>query len=85
MPMPIDLQLTFKDGTTEMHIVPLNFMYGAKAAENAGEHTELHEEWNWTHLTYIVEFNKKLTDLKKVEIDLTKGWRILIKKTIPYC
>jgi hypothetical protein len=79
MPMPVDLQLTFKDGTTEMHTVPLNFMYGAKPAENANEHTVVHEEWNWPQLTYIVEFNKKLTDLK------TNGWQTSIKKTMYYC
>ena len=37
MPMPIDLQLTFKDGTTEMHYIPLNLMYGEKPAENKAQ------------------------------------------------
>ena len=72
MPMPIDLQLTFKDGTTEMHYVPLNLMYGNKPSENAGEKREEHEPWRWTHPTYIVEFKRRLTDLKKAEIDPTK-------------
>ena len=39
MPMPIDLHLTFKDGSTEMHYVPLDLMYGAKPAEDS-ESTE---------------------------------------------
>ena len=34
MPMPIDLQLIFKDGSTEMHYIPLDLMYGAKPAED---------------------------------------------------
>ena len=72
MPMPVDLQLTFKDGTTQMHYVPLNLMYGAKLSENPAEQREIHEPWNWTHPTYIVEFKKRLTDLKKVEIDPSK-------------
>jgi hypothetical protein len=72
MPMPVDLQLSFKDGTTEMHYVPLNLMYGAKPAENAAEPRVVHEEWRWTHPTYTVEFKRKLIDLKKVEIDPSK-------------
>jgi hypothetical protein len=72
MPMPIDLQLSFKDGSTEMHYVPLNLMYGSKPAENAGEIREVHTPWLWTHPTYIVEFKRRLTDLKKAEIDPTK-------------
>ena len=72
IPMPVDLQLTFKDGTTEMHYVPLNLMYGNKPNENAAEKREVHEPWRWTHPTYIVEFKRRLTDLKKAEIDPTK-------------
>ncbi len=72
MPMPVDLQLTFKDGTTEMHYIPLNLMFGSKAPENKDEKREAHEAWRWTHPTYIVELKKRLTDLKKVEIDPTK-------------
>jgi hypothetical protein len=72
MPMPIDLQLTFKDSTTEMHYVPLNLMYGEKPARDKAQNRTVHEEWKWTHPTYIVEFKHRLTDLKKAEIDPTK-------------
>ena len=72
MPMPIDLQLTFKDGGTEMHYLPLNLMHGVKPTENAAEKRQIHEPWRWTHPTYIVEFNRRLTDLKKAEIDPSK-------------
>ncbi len=72
MPMPIDLQLSFKDGTTEMHNIPLNLMYGTKPNENAAETRTVHEEWKWTHPTYIVEFKRKITDLKKAAIDPSK-------------
>jgi hypothetical protein len=72
MPMPIDLQLTFKDGTTEMHYMPLNLMFGEKPNENATQKRIVHEEWKWTHPTYIVEFPQKLNTLKAVEIDPSK-------------
>ncbi len=35
MPMPADVQITYKDGTKEMHYIPMNLMYGAKKAEDA--------------------------------------------------
>jgi Peptidase family M1 domain len=72
MPMPVDLQLTFKDGSTEMHYIPLNLMFGSKPSENTTEKREEHEPWRWTHPTYIVEFKRRLIDLKKAEIDPTK-------------
>ena len=34
VPMPIDVKLTFKDGTSELHYIPLDLMYGAKTAED---------------------------------------------------
>lgn len=68
MPMPIDLVLRFKDSTTEMHYIPLNLMFAQKTAEDTGKRT-IHEEWKWTHPTYTVKFDRKLTDLKEAEID----------------
>jgi hypothetical protein len=72
MPMPIDLQLTFKDGSTETHYVPLNLMFGEKLNENANQKREVHEAWRWTHPTYIVEFKRRLLDVKAAEIDPSK-------------
>jgi hypothetical protein len=72
MPMPIDLRLTFKDGSTEMEYVPLNLMYGNKPNEDPDEKRIVHEEWDWTHPTYIVEIKQRLMDLKKIEIDPSK-------------
>lgn len=72
MPMPIDLQLSFKDGRTEMCYIPLNLMYANKEAENGAEKRTVFEPWRWTHPTYVVELPVKLTDLKKAEIDPSK-------------
>lgn len=68
MPMPIDLELRFKDGSKEKHYIPLNLMFGNKIPDNNISET-VHEEWLWTHPTYVFEFKRKLSDLKEVEID----------------
>ena len=72
MPMPVDLQLTFKDGSTEMHYIPLSIMFGEKPNEKTEQKRVVHEEWRWTHPTYIVEFKRSLLDIAAVEIDPTK-------------
>jgi hypothetical protein len=72
MPMPIDLKLTFKDGTSEMHVVPLNLMYGSKSEENNNQPSIIEDVWKWTHPTYTVSINKKLTTLTKAEVDPSK-------------
>ena len=71
MPMPIDLQLTFKDSSREMHYIPMDLMLGNKPAES-NEPRVIHEEWNWTNPTYTLEFKRKLGDLVSVEIDPSK-------------
>ena len=68
MPMPVDLQLNFKDGTAEMHYVPLNLMYGSKPAEDSHPR-KVYPAWKWTSDTYTIESNRKLADIDVAEID----------------
>ncbi|MCY7291484.1 MAG: M1 family metallopeptidase, partial [Ferruginibacter sp.] len=68
IPMPVDVVLTKKDGTTEMHTIPLNLMFAAKK-EDGTEKIIVDEEWRWTHTTYVLQLKTRLTDYKKIEID----------------
>jgi hypothetical protein len=68
MPMPVDVLLTFKDGTKELHYIPLDLMYGAKPAEDPTTRF-VHEPWRWTIPEYVFESSRNLKDLKSVEID----------------
>lgn len=69
MPMPVDVELTFKDGSKELHYVPLSLMYGEKPAESDSVPRTIHPEWRWTHPTYVFETGRKLLDLSSVQID----------------
>jgi len=71
MPMPIDVQLGFTDGSTELHYIPLNLMYGEKPAENTSPRV-VEPEWKWTHPVYVIAVKRKLNTIKVVEIDPTK-------------
>lgn len=68
MPMPIDLQLTFRDGSSEMHYIPLDLMYGAKPAEDTIKR-KVYPAWKWTSETYVVETDRRIGDIVLAEID----------------
>jgi len=72
MPMPIDLQLTFKDGSKELHYVPLDLMFGAKAKEFDSVSRKVYDAWPWTNATYTIETDRRLTDIINAEIDPTQ-------------
>ncbi len=69
VPMPIDLKVTFKDGSSEWHYVPMYLMFGVKPAEEGQAERKVYESWKWTHPTYEVQTTKKLTDIISVEVD----------------
>jgi len=69
MPMPLDIEFQFKDGSREMGYVPQYLMFGEKQNEDPAIKRTVGEPWKWTHTYYTFEIDRKLTDLKKVEID----------------
>jgi aminopeptidase N len=80
MPMPVDLQLTFKDGSKELHYIPMYLMFGEKPAENASISRKVYEPWKWTHTTYIIESSHKLGDISIGEIDPSQRLADIQKK-----
>jgi len=68
MPMPVDVLVTYKDGTQELHYIPMNLMYGEKPAEN-GIKRFVHDEWKWVDPEYSFSISKAVTDIKSIEID----------------
>ncbi|MBI2284530.1 MAG: M1 family metallopeptidase [Bacteroidetes bacterium] len=68
MPMPVDVLLTFKDGSKELHYIPLSLMFGEKPAEDATPRT-VHEEWKWTHPDYTFATSRGIQEIKSIEID----------------
>jgi len=70
MSMPIDVLVTYKDGTKEMHYIPLNMMYGNKPAENNIPRI-IHDEWRWVNLEYNFTITRAVGEIKEIEIDPT--------------
>jgi hypothetical protein len=66
--MPIDVLVTYKDGSQEMHYVPLNLQFGEKPQETAVPRT-VHPEWKWVDPVYQLGISKSIKDIKSIEID----------------
>ncbi|WP_452225418.1 M1 family metallopeptidase [Lacinutrix chionoecetis] len=61
MPMPIDLDVVYTDGTTESIYIPLQMMRGEKPTT-----ATIVKDWAWAHPTYTYTAKKAI---KSVEID----------------
>lgn len=61
MPMPIDLSVTYADGTTEEFYIPLRMMRGSKDTT-----ASVVDDWAWAYPTYTLKTEKPV---KSVEID----------------
>ena len=68
LPMPIEVLITYKDGTSELHYMPLDLMLEGKASEGAVNQIT-HPAWQWVAPTYTFETSKPLSALKSIEID----------------
>lgn len=51
MPMPIDLEVTYTDGSKEMYYIPLRMMYGQKPEASK---MKVVDDWGWGHPTYTL-------------------------------
>ncbi|MDH5475189.1 MAG: M1 family metallopeptidase [Cyclobacteriaceae bacterium] len=72
MMMPIDLEIEYIDGTTELRYIPLRIMRGEKPVENNDLMRITEEDWPWTHPTYEVQLSKPINEIKRIEIDPSK-------------
>ena len=64
MPMPIDVRVSYKDGTSEDFNIPLRMMRGSKPTK-----ATILKDWSWAHPMYKFEV---LKEIKSVEIDPSK-------------
>ncbi len=69
MPMPIEVVVTYNDGSQEMYYMPLRMMRGEKPKEDTNMKRILKPDWPWTYPTYKLVVNRKMGDIKKIQID----------------
>lgn len=69
LPMPIDLLVTYKDGSKELFYIPLNETFGNKPVEDKTiARTDL-DAWYWVNPVYQLKVNKPLAEIALIEID----------------
>lgn len=68
-PMPIDLVITYQDGTKELYYIPMNEMLGSKPVEDKSMKRIDKTPWPWVNPTYTVQVNRKSSEIATVEID----------------
>ncbi len=69
VPMPIDVQMQFKDSSREIVYIPQYLMFGEKPVEDPLVPRQVTAPWKWTDPTFTFTINHRLTDLKIIEID----------------
>lgn len=68
-PMPVDLVVTFKDGSKQMFYIPTNETLGNKPIDDQTiERLDL-QAWPWVNPTYTLSVQLKADDIASIEID----------------
>lgn len=69
MPMPIDLLITWKDGSQEIEYIPAYLMFGQKPNEQPEIKRRVFPAWPWTNPTYEITLPVGKSGIKTIEID----------------
>jgi hypothetical protein len=67
LPMPVELTVTYRNGTREVYYLPVNEMLGSKMTPGTGWVTLT--AWPWVNPTYTVEINTAIGEIASLEID----------------
>src|SRR5262249_9426636 len=89
-PMPIDLVVTYKDGSKENYYIPMNELMGSKPDDGKSRITT--EACAWVYPTYTLKVNKKLSEIESMEIDPSqrmadidrKNNKLVLSERIPF-
>ena len=69
MPMPLDVLVTYTNGTTEMFYIALDILRGEKPNENPKQKRTILPRWQWTNNSYDFVINAEKNKIAKIEID----------------
>ena len=68
IPIPVELNITYKDGREELFYIPLRMMRGKKEFNKDIQVISL-PDWPWTYPEYEIILPVKTSDIAKIEID----------------
>jgi len=70
MPMPIDVEVRYLDGSKSFHTIPLQIMRGAKTMEGEISY-HIEADWPWTNPVYHLDLDRDIGEVRSVIIDPT--------------
>lgn len=68
-PMPLDLVVTYKDGSKEMFYIPTNETLGNKPVDDSTIQRLDLDAWPWVYPTYTLSIQRKVEEIATIEID----------------
>lgn len=68
MPMPLDIKVTFEDGSQELFYIPQTLLRWSKPNETGIKRTDL-EGWDWAYPTFDFIITKNKSQIKSIQID----------------
>jgi hypothetical protein len=68
MPMPIEVLVVYKDGTSELHYIPISLMRGEKENPYSIEWT-VHKDWTWANPKYTLILEHKIDNIETIILD----------------
>jgi hypothetical protein len=69
LPMPVEMVVTFKDGSKELYYIPLNETLGSKSEGESEVKRIVLAQWNWVNTLYNAEIQHPKNSIAKIEID----------------
>lgn len=73
MPMPMEVMLTYTDGSKELVYIPLQMMRWEKPDETSKEIERIvKEDWAWAYPTYDLAIDRPKSDIEQIEIDASQ-------------
>ncbi len=73
MPMPLDVVVTYTDGSQKLFNIPLRIMRGHKPLDDLGMEAQLLKDWPWTHPTYEFTLDVPIEQIEEVAVDPMRG------------
>jgi hypothetical protein len=69
MPMPVDVMITYADGSKELYYAPLRMMHGVKENEYPGTKRIFIKGWDWAYPAFKFIVERPMSQISKIEID----------------
>jgi hypothetical protein len=69
MPMPLDIEVEYRDGRIKHYYIPMRIMWGEKENEFPDIEREVAKDWPWTSPEYELTIGAPLDEIVRIEID----------------